>query len=278
MTDASTTTASTTTTTTEAQPFWSGFDDETKGYVQAKGLATKPINEAFLQVSKFHREAEKMIGAPANELLRIPKDQTSPEWANVYKRLGALPTPDDYKFDALKHSGDKPLNEGLVATLRKAAHAAHLSNDSATAFAKEIVTHLDGIETARVADETAKIQTEKKALKDNWGANEAANMVVARSAALALGVTPEVVAALEKTLGYSKVMELFRTIGTKIGEDRFVSPNGQGGSGVMTKEQALAEKTALKNDQAWVKRFLNGGIEERRKMEALDKIITGVAA
>lgn len=278
MTDTATTTTTATTPATD-QSYWSGFDDETKGYVQNKGLATKPINEAFLAVTKMHRDAERMIGAPANEMVRLPKEANSPEWAGVYKRLGALNAPEDYKFDGVKHAGDKPLNEGLVATLRKAAFGAHLPNEAAATVAKEIVAHLDGVESARLAEETAKLQNEKKLLKDNWGVNEPANMVVARAAATALGVSPEAVAALEKTVGYSKVMEMFRVIGSKIGEDRFVQSSGSGGNGgPMTKDQAVAEKADLKRDDAWVKRFLNGGVEEKRKMEALDRIISGVTA
>lgn len=257
--------------------YWSGYDAETQGYLQNKGLTTKPIGEALVAVTKFHREAEKMIGAPANELVRLPKDANAPEWAQVYKRLGALDKPDDYKFDTLKHSGDKPLNENLVTTLRKAAHSAHLSNDAAVSMAKEVVTHLDAIESARIADETFKLQQEKIVLKNNWGANEAANMVTARAAATALGVSPEAVAALEKTVGYSKVMEMFRLIGSKIGEDRFVQSSGGAAGNVMTKEQAVAEKAALKADEAWVKRYLGGGVEERRKIDALDRIIVGIS-
>lgn len=260
------------------QAWWSGYDDETKGYVQNKGLAAKPINEAFVQVSKFHREAERMIGAPANELVRLPKETNSPDWANVYKRLGALNAVEDYKFDGLKHAGDKELEPALVETLRKAAFGAHLSPDAAHTMAKEVVTHLDRIDASRLADETAKLQQEKTLLKANWGANEAANMVVARAAATALGVSPEAVATLEKAIGYSRVMEMFRTIGTKIGEDRFIISQGNGGNQPMTKEAAIAEKMALKNDNAWVTRYLNGGIEEKRKMEAIDRIISNVTA
>lgn len=259
--------------------WFAGLDEETRGYLQNKGLTSKTPTEAVAAVAKFHREAERMIGAPANELVRLPKEANSPEWANVYKRLGALNAAEDYKFEGLKRSGDKPLEDSLVDTLRKAAFGAHLSNDAAATMAREVVTHLDAIESGRVADETAKLGQEKKLLKDNWGVNEAANMVVARAAAGALGVSPEAVASLEKTIGYSKVMEMFRQIGTKIGEDRFVNSGGSSGTGnIMTKDQATAEKTALKNDAAFVKRYLNGGVEEKRKMEALDRIISNTAA
>ena len=45
---------------------------------------------------------------------------------------------------------------------------------------------------------------------------------------------------LKKLVGYAQVMEMFRTIGTKIGEDRFImSPNGgTGADGIMTRDQA----------------------------------------
>lgn len=259
-------------------PWFSGFDEETRGYIQNKGLASKTMNDAFLQVSKFHREAERMIGAPANELLRLPKDQNSPEWAGVYKRLGALNAPDEYKFDGVKHTGDKPLNDALVDTLRKAAHSAHMSPDSAAEVAKSVVNYLDGIDANKAAEVATRLANEKKSLKDNWGANEAANMVVARAAAKALGVDENVLDALGNVAGYAKTMDMFRQIGMKIGEGRFVQTDNNGGDKVMTKEQALAEKTALKADAAWVKRYLSGGVEEKRRMEAIDRIISGVAA
>lgn len=279
MTDAAastTTTTPTPTVTTETQTWWSGYDDETKGYVQNKGLSTKPVNEAFLQASKFHREAEKLIGAPANEIVRLPKDPASPDWTAVWKRLGAAAAAEDYKFEGVKREGDKALDPSLVDTLRKASFEAHLSPDNANAFAKQVVTHLDKIESGRIAEQQATLETEQKALKDNWGAKFVANSVIAASAATALGVSKDELEALGNTRGYAKVMEMFRNIGTKIGEDRFVL--SQSGSGnVMTKEQANAEKSALKADTAWVKRFLQGGVEEKRKMEALDKIIVGIA-
>lgn len=255
--------------------WWTGLDDETKGYIQNKGLSTKTPTEAFSSVAKFHREAERMIGAPASELLRLPKEANSPDWSNVWKRLGALNAPEDYKFEGVKHAGDKPLSDALADTLRKVAHTAHLSNDTASQVAREVVKHLDGIETAKLADDTVKQEAEKKALKDNWGANGVTNMVIAKNAAAALGIPPEAVTALEKVIGYSKVMDMFRVIGTKIGEDRYVSSGGQSSGTAMTKEAAIAEKKEIMRDEAWVKRYTNGGVEEARKMSALNKIITG---
>ena len=270
-----TTTTGTTTTGTE-KPWFDTFDAETKGYLQNKGLDKKTALEAVVEISKFHREAEKFVGAPANELLRLPKDPNAPEWKGVYERLGKPKEATEYDFASVKRAGDKPLDQALTDTLRQAAFDSNMSKEAATRLAANVVKHLDGVESATAADKAAALATEKKSLNDNWGVNAAANMVVAKAAAAALGVSPEAVAALESVVGYSKIMEMFRTIGTKIGEDRFVQSSGGQGN-VMTRDQAVAEKNALKADKNWVTRYINGGVEEKKKMDALDRIIVGIS-
>jgi hypothetical protein len=70
-------------------------------------------------------------------------------------------------------------------------------------------------------------------------------------------------------------MEMFRNIGSKIGEDSFVrGSNSVGGAQIMTTNQALDEKKALMRDPAWVTRYLAGGREETAKMVALNTILT----
>ena len=255
-----------------------GYDSETKGYIQSKGLDKKTINEALLEVSRFHREAEKFVGAPANELLRLPKDPASPDWKAVHERLGKPKEATEYDFASVKRAGDKPLDPALTETIRTAAFDGNLSKEGAVRLAQSIAKHLDSADAATLAERTAKIDAERAELNKNWGVNHAANMVVAKAAATALGISPEAVAAFEKMdgVGYAKVMEMFRTIGTKIGEDRYVNAGGGGGGNVMTRDQAVAEKKALMADTAWVKRYLDGGMEEKKKMTALESIIVGV--
>ena len=245
--------------------------------MQNKGLDKKTAVEAFAEAAKFHREAEKFVGAPANEILRLPKDANAPEWAAVHERLGKPKEAKEYDLSTVKRTGDKAIDDALADTLRQAAYEGNVSKESATRIAANIVKYLDGKEAADAALYADKLATERAELDKNWGNNKAANMVVAQAAAAALGIKPEAVAAMEKVVGYAQIMEMFRTIGTKIGEDRFImAPGGAGGNGIMTRDQAVAEKNSLKADGAWVNRFLAGGMEERRKMEALDRIITGV--
>lgn len=261
-----------------AAQWFDGYDAETKGYIQNKGLDKKTPAEAFLEVSKFHREAEKFVGAPANEMVRLPKDPNSLEWKNVWERLGKPKEVKEYDLSSVKRAGDKALDGPLADTFRNAAFNANLPKEAAVRVAAEVVKHLDAQDSAKAAVDADKLAGEKAALKANWGNNEAANMVIAAGAAKALGVSPEQVQVLENTIGYAKVMEMFRNIGTKIGEDRFVHSSAPGGTGVMTRDQAQAEKKALMNDDAWVKRYNAGGTEEKRKMLSLNSIITGVSS
>lgn len=258
------------------KPWYDGYDSETKGYVQNKGLDKKTATEAFLEVSKFHREAEKFVGAPTNEIVRLPKDPNAPEWKAVYERLGKPKEAKEYDLSTVKRAGDKAIDDALADTLRNAAFSSNLTKEGATRYASEIVKHLDAQDAARAALDADKISAEKAELKKNWGNNEAANMVVAQAAVRALGIDPAAVAALEKGVGYSKVMEMFRSIGTKIGEDKFVRSEN-GGTGVMTRDQAASEKKAKMSDKAWSDRYLKGGVEEQRQMLVLNKIITGTA-
>ena len=260
---------------TAEKPWFDTFDAETKGYLANKGLDKKTAAEAALEISKFHREAEKFVGAPANEIVRLPKEANSPEWEKVYQRLGKPADKKEYDLSTIKRSGDKPVDEALADTIREAAWNTNLSKEAAVRMASDIVKHLDAKESADVAIRADKLTIEKSELKKNWGVNEAANMVVAQGAVRALGIDPTAVAALENQVGYAKVMEMFRHIGTKIGEDRFVSSQNPGGGNIMTVDQAKAEKAEHMRDAAWTKRYLTGGVEEVRKMTALNRIITG---
>ena len=153
-----------------------GYDSETKGYIQSKGLDKKTINEALLEVSRFHREAEKFVGAPANELLRLPKDPASPDWKAVHERLGKPKEATEYDFASVKRAGDKPLDPALTETIRTAAFDGNLSKEGAVRLAQSIAKHLDSADAATLAERTAKIDAERAELNKNWGVNHAAKI------------------------------------------------------------------------------------------------------
>lgn len=252
-----------------------GVEADLAGHITTKGWDKKSAGEAALEAARAHREAEKLIGIPSNQIIRLPQDaKDEAGWKALWGRLGAPAEAKDYDFSTVKAADGTAINEALAQALRDAAASSHLPKDAATTMASTMAKYLDSTKSAELADYTAKLEADKAALVKNWGANLDANSVIAKSAAAALGVTKDDIAALEKVVGFSRVMELFRNIGTKIGEDKFVQALGQP-SGVMTRDQATAKKNDLMNDQGWRDRYLKGGIQENRELQALVAIIAG---
>ncbi len=260
-----------------------GADEAMVGYWQNRGWHTKTAAEVAIEASKAHREATTLLGAPANELIRIPKvDAPEADRNAFYQRLGAPADPKDYLegIKTIKLADGKDLDQQTVDFAQKTAAALHLPKAAAPEFTKALVAHLEGLDKEGRAEAEAKLATEKSALAKNWGANAPAFKLVAQRAAEALGVDAEAVAALEKVVGYSKVMNLFLSVGQKIGEDKFISGGNPGltGNAVMTREQAAARKSELMSDRAWTDRYSNGDKAALSEMLALNSIIVGVAA
>ena len=252
-----------------------GVEPDLAGHITTKGWDKKSASEAALEAARAHREAEKLIGVPSNQIIRIPTDPKDEAGMKaVWQRLGAPADAKDYDFSTVKAKGDLPINDALAQALREAAASGHIPKDAATTIAAAVSKYIDNTKDAELADYTAKIEASKATLVKNWGANLDANTVIARNAAAALGVTKDDIAALEKVIGFDRVMEMFRSVGTKIGEDKFVVNPGTN-TGVMTRDQAVAKKNDLMNDQGWRDRYLKGGVPENRELQALVAIIAG---
>ena len=231
-----------------------------------------------MEASKAQREAEKLIGVPAERILRLPADpKNADEMKPIWQKLGA-PADGKYDFSAIKKADGKPLDQPLVDALTAAAAANSLTKDAAVGVAQTVAKFLEGSAVARTAEQTAALATEKAELDKSWGANKEANMFIVKNTAKNLGITPEAVAALEGVVGYKAVMDMVLNIGMKTGEAKFVtSQTSNAGGGVMTKEQAVARKSELMADTVWRDKFLAGGSAEKREMSALNVLIVGEA-
>lgn len=250
---------------------------EDLGYFQNRGWDKVDAKTAAINAGKAHREAEKLIGAPADKIVRLPNDPADKEaWRQVQLRLGVPKDESGYDFKVIKHADGSDLTADEQTAFAKQALKLGLRPADALEFVSDTVKAGDTSKTAGSTEAAGKLAAEKSALATNWGPNYEANMFVAKQAAGALGVKPEAIAALEKTIGYAATMEMFRTIGTKIGEDRFVqNPALGGGTGAMTKEQAMERKSALMADKVWTQAYLNGDAEKGKEMLALNTMIVG---
>ena len=254
----------------------SGVDEEMLGHWTNRGWNTKTAAEVAVEATKAWKGAEHLVGVPADQVIRLPKDQKDElGWKGVWQRLGAPAKPEDYDFSAIKFSDGTALDDTFVARVRAKAFALNLPKQAALEMAQDFTKYLDEAESTESTEKAAKLLEQKAALKKNWGPNEAANKFVAERAAAALGVAPETVAALEGVIGYDKIMEMFRSIGEKIGEDKFVKSTAPGNTGgPMTREQAVAKKADLMSDPIWRDAYLKGDQAKLREMLALNTLIT----
>lgn len=258
-----------------SKPWYDGANPELIGHLQTKGWHEKPANEAALLAIAAHREAEKYIGVPADQVLKLPKDATDEAgWKALYGRLGVPAEAKDYDLAAVKFADGSEPTDAFKDWVRATAHSLNIPKDQAGAFAASFVKYLETDAAGAAAETTAKLQEEQKALDLDWGQNKEANLFIAKQAAAKLGITPEAIQALEGQVGYAAVMQAMLKVGRSIGEDRFVT-GGVNAGGIVSREQAVAQKAELMQDGAWAKRYLDGDAAAVRQMTALNTIIVG---
>lgn len=257
------------------------LDEDSRGYLTNRGLQDKPLADIAAASIKAHREAERLLGRPATDFLVKPKDAADETNHQALRDfLGVPKDAADYKFDGVKFADGTDLDAATQDWLRGLAAKVGLPAARAPELAAEFVKFADGAEADASAETTAKVEEGKAALKANWGQSYDANMVVAKNAFNTVlqesGMTPEqygeAMTALENQVGYKGLMEVFRTIGLKMGEDRFISNDGK--TGLMTRDGATARLNELKADQAWVSRLNNGDASARKEFEQLTTIIS----
>jgi hypothetical protein len=130
-----------------------------------------------------------------------------------------------------------------------------MTKDQARLMARRFAEYAEKSEQATTATRAAAQTREQQELDRNWGANKEAFLFIARQAVKKLGWDADTINKLEGVVGYGKLMEGLRTLGTAMGEDKFVANRGPGGTGPMTREQAKATLAEKRADKEWVKRF-----------------------
>lgn len=258
-------------------PAWhEGVAPEVKGFWQNKGLPLDDPKAFGTKLTELYQQAEKFIGAPPDQIVRLPKPDAKPEDIRAYyERLGAPKDAKDYDLSPVK---DAAIADALRATM----HERGVPKDAASSIAATVAKSLENIQTQQSTIDAGKLADQKAALEKNWGGKDSAtyqfNHLQAMEGARRLGIAPEAVTALESVIGYDKVMEAMRKIGANTREDTFIE-RGIGGHGdVTTTEGALARKNELMSDKEWTKRYLAGGAAEKREMDRLNQMIAGVAA
>ncbi len=260
-----------------AKPWHDGVEAETLGHWQNKGWKVDDPKEIAVAATKQARELEKHFGVPADRLVKLPAPDSKPEDIAAYhQRIGAPKEAKDYDLTPIKDAA-------IADSLRSTMHTQGVPKDAAAAVAAAVAKALESNATQQSTLDAGKLAEQKVTLEKNWGGKDSAtyqfNHLNAMEGVHRSGVSQEAVRALESVIGYDAVMEHFRKIGANTREDTFVE-RGVGGTGeVTTAEGAVARKNELMADKdGWAKRYMNGGVAERREMDRLNQMITGVTA
>ena len=259
-----------------AAPWYAGIaDQEVVGHLQTQGWDKLTPAEAVANAVKAARDNATFNGVPATELLRRPKAEDAAGTKAFWEALGAPKDAAGYDFSTVKFADGTLPDQAFTDFMRTTAAELNLPAPTAAQVASSLVKFMEAQDAAEAAETSAALQVQKDALTADWGANAEANTFIARQAAAKLGVDQTAIDALQKVVGFDKVMQMFLNIGTKIGEDKFVVNPNPSIPGVMSVSQAKAQKAELMKDDAFKTRFLAAEAAAVRQMQALDVLIAG---
>lgn len=242
--------------------WFSGFNDDLKGYVQTKGFRGPDA------VVDAYRNLEKLHGVPQERLLKLPEKLDDASLAPIFDKLGRPEKPEGYAI-APEKGGD----ENFVKFAQGMFHEAGLTKSQGEKLAGKWNEYIKVSQENHVKQFNEKSQQENESLKKEWGPAYDQNVEVGRNAVAAFGLDKETLDKLEATMGFAGLMKFAHNIGSKLGEDKFVSPDSKGGGfGSMNAAQAQHRIKQLGQDIEFSKRYANGGVAEREEMERLHKI------
>lgn len=264
-----------------AQPApWYGdlsADPDIKGYAELKQWKTPA------EALKAARDAERMIGVPKDELIRLPKDAKPEDLNQVYDRLGRPKSPDEYKFES--PAGADPEFE---KAMRAVIHAEGLNQKQATSL--QTAMNAYGAKQAAAAEQAlqAKIAAEDEQLHREWpGDTYPQRAEMARRAFQQFSAdifdaksTDEdreaVFKQFDQILGPAKTLKIFAKIGEQLGGGngaRFVGDRPSGSNFAMTPAAAKERIAELETDKEFGKRYLDGDKAAAKQMDDLIRIV-----
>lgn len=238
-----------------------GADEVTAGYIQNKGWDNP------MKVVDSYRNLEKLLGADkANNAVVIPKHDADPkEWGAVFDKLGRPSAPDGYKVP-LPEGGDKAVHEASLAKFHELGLTKNQGEQLANWYNGLVGENMKAMEAQRAAA----FQQEDAAVRQEWGAAFTQNLAQAQAAARGLGLDATTIDKLSDALGHKATMNLLHKIGSRMGEDTFVTGTGDTAFGsAMTPAQAKSQIQSLMGDKDFVGKYMKGDAGAKAEMQRL---------
>jgi hypothetical protein len=239
-------------------------DADTKAWVENKGFHKQNVEA----VVKSYRALEQFTGKKAETMVEVPVTDDPEAWGKLYTRLGRPEAPD--KYEMTMPAGET--SDQVLQWSRKAFFDAGLTAKQAKMIA-EGWNKLNEDYTADITTATSqKIAQDQAELDKAWGVAKQKNEVVARGAAVKLGLDEAKIAAMASAVGLKATMEMLYKVGDLMGEQQFIEGNGTGFNGMMTPAQARVKEQDLMLDPNFRKMFLSGNKEAVERINGLRRM------
>jgi len=189
-------------------------------------LANEPSLRSFDDVSKLAKSyvhLVKRLGAPPEQIVRLPSSEDDPSWSEVYERLGRPNDPAGYDIHADNETTRQFLQE---------AHKVGLNKNQVRNIHDWYSKNSELSETA--AKDQFEQQNYVHSLKQDWGRDYEANSDIARRAFLQLADGETLKLVEETGLGnHPGLVKMMNKVGRMMAEDGLlqndVGTNSNGG-------------------------------------------------
>ncbi len=229
-------------------PFYAGFEDATvKEWAEGKGWKSPEA------VVKSAMNLEKMVGAPAEQVLRIPQEGDVEGWAKARQQLGAPAEATAYTVPGL---GEDEASVAYGDVMRAAFHKAGLTQEQVDTIVGAGNEFVEGQESSREEDYKRTVEVQTRELQAEWGNGYERMMAIGRQASQRLGMTEEMISGMESAVGYAETIKFLSSLGERLGEDRYVEGNG---NAALTPAQAKVAWETFKSDPNNIKALMNKG-------------------
>jgi hypothetical protein len=261
-----------------AAPWYANFSDpDLRGWTELKKYESP---EAAM---KSAREAEKLIGVPKDQLMRIPQPNAEgvADMSPVYDRLGRPKTPEEYRIPTVE--GGEEFAKTMAPLLHRVGMNQAQVDELATGWNAYMKAAVDAQNNAQALEEQADLTK----LRQEWPGQtftereELGRRYARQIVAPALNITndselAEVLGSIEDAIGTAKFLKIMAKAGESLGEGRFVAGRGNPTFG-MTPEAARARMKELRSDREWAARALRNGKDgpEMQEMDRLARVAAG---
>lgn len=254
-------------------PEWAkGLETEAAAFVANKGW------DDPAKVVDSYRNLEKLHGAGADALVKMPNWDNEKEVGDFHARLGVPQEASAYALEPMTLDNGAEFDMDIVKGI---AHKIEATPRQASKFAEAIKEYFDTSLAAEAQAQVTRDEADRVDLRKDWGDEYEARLELGRKAAQAFGkfLDSDTLDAMQKSIGLAKTHRLLAAMGELVTErPRGDSVTGSGGGAPsfgLTPEMAAEQLKQMDATPGMLDK-LKADPNLRAQRAKLQKVINGV--